>query len=183
MPSISSNATAEPSSCLMVTFPVPPALIIGVEALAVQLDDQPTVLGVIAVTVATRAVGLQELGLLDRLGKPMSALYVRVMPVLERRVRATGHVIDEERLFRCGSVQAAHVIDSIIRHVGDEVVAGLADPWKYLARVAKQVGRPLVCLAAHEPVEVIETHADRPLVEWSGRAVLKGGNVVVLAEP
>src|ERR1700728_1195215 len=60
------------------------------EVLAVQLDTQPTVLGVVAVTVATRAVRLQELGLLDRLGKPMSSLYVRVMPVLKRRVRAPG---------------------------------------------------------------------------------------------
>ena len=98
-------------------------------------------------------------------------------------MRATGHVIDKERLFRRGGVQAVHVVDGIISHVGDEVVVLLADPWKYLGRVAKQVGRPLVCLAAHEPVEIFEPHADRPLVKWSGRAVQIGRGIMILAEP
>ena len=102
---------------------------------------------------------------------------------LMRRMRAARYVIDEERLVRRGGVQAIHVVDGVVRYVGDEVVAGLADPWKYLGGVAKQVGRPLVCLAAHEPVEVLEAHAHRPLVERSGRAIQIGGSVVVLAKP
>src|SRR6185369_17258124 len=98
-------------------------------------------------------------------------------------MRAARHVVDEERLVRRGCVQSVHVVDGIIRHVSNEVIVLLADPWKYLGRVAKQVGCPLVGLAAHESVEVLEAHADRPLVEWSGRAVQIGGGVVVLAKP
>ena len=49
--------------------------------------------------------------------------------------------------------------------------------------IAEQVRLPLVGLAAHEPVEVIEAHPRGPLVEGAGRAVLKAGRVVVLAEP
>ena len=47
----------------------------------------------------------------------------------------------------------------------------------------KQVRRPLVGLAAHESVEILKSHADRPLVERPGRAVQIGRRVVVLAEP
>ena len=59
----------------------------------------------------------------------------------------------------------------------------LADPRKDLGVIAEQVGRPLVGLAAHEAVEVLEAHADRPLVERPGHAVLIGRRVVILAEP
>ena len=79
--------------------------------------------------------------------------------------------------------RSLHVLDGVVRQVGGEVVAGLADPWKHLGRIAKQIGRPLVGLAAHEPVEILEAHPDRPLVEGPGDAVLKGGGVMVLAEP
>ena len=102
---------------------------------------------------------------------------------LVRRVGAAGHVIDEERLVGCGRVQAAHVLDGLVRQVGGEVVAGLADPGKNLGRVLIKIGRPLVGLAAHEPVEILESHADRPLVERPGRAVQIGGRVMVLAKP
>ena len=98
-------------------------------------------------------------------------------------MRATRHVIDEERRVGSGGVQAVHVVDGVISHVGDEVVVLLADPGKNLGRVAEQIGCPLVGLAAHEPVEVLEAHADRPLIERSGRAVQIGRGVVVLAEP
>src|SRR5208282_93224 len=58
-----------------------------------------------------------------------------------------------------------------------------ADPRKYLGRIAKEVGRPLIGLAAHEPVEILEAHADRPLVERPGHAVLKAGGVMFFAKP
>ena len=102
---------------------------------------------------------------------------------LVRRVGAAGHVIDEERLVGRRCVQAVHVADRLVRHVGGEVVAGLADPRKDLGVIAEQVGRPLVGLAAHEAVEVLEAHARWPLIEGTGRAVLKRRGVVVLAEP
>jgi hypothetical protein len=58
-------------------------LSISVEALAIQLDDQPAVLGVVAVTVASRPVGFPEPGLLDRLREPMGSLDVPVMAIFE----------------------------------------------------------------------------------------------------
>ena len=73
--------------------------------------------------------------------------------------------------------------DGLVRQVGGEVVIGLADPGENLGRVLEQIRRPLVGLAAHEAVEVIEAHADRPLIERPGGAVLIARRVVVLAEP
>src|SRR5208282_6688055 len=64
-----------------------------------------------------------------------------------------------------------------------EVVSGLTDPRKHRRRIAKEVGRPLIGLASHEPVEILEAHADRPLVERPSRAVVIGGRVVLLAKP
>src|SRR5208337_3877491 len=90
---------------------------------------------------------------------------------------------NEERLVGGGRIQTAHVFDGIVRQVGGEVVARLADPWKHRGRIAIEIGRPLVGLAAQEPVKILKAQADRPLVERASRAVLKGGNVVVLAEP
>src|SRR4029453_12135066 len=98
-------------------------------------------------------------------------------------MRAARHVVDEERLFRRGCVQSVHVVNGIISHVGNEVIVLLADPRKYLGRVSEQIGCPLVGLAPHKSEKLLEAHADRPLVEWSGRAVQIGGGVVVLAKP
>ena len=78
---------------------------------------------------------------------------------------------------------AVQVFDSLIRHVGSEVVARLADPRKNLGMILEQIGRPLVGLAAHEAVEIVEAHPDGPLVVRPGDAVLKAGRVVVLAKP
>ena len=50
-------------------------------------------------------------------------------------------------------------------------------------RVAEQVRLPLAGVAADEPVEILEAHADRPLVERPGLARLVERRVVVLAEP
>src|SRR5262245_3032690 len=83
---------------------------------------------------------------------------------LVRRVRAAGYVIEEERLVRRGVVQTSNVADGLVCHVGSEIVAGLSDPRKNLCLVAEEKGRPLVSLATHEAVEVIETHPARPLV-------------------
>src|SRR4029453_16599647 len=49
--------------------------------------------------------------------------------------------------------------------------------------IAEEIGRPLIGLAAHEPVEVLEAHPTRPLVEGSSQAVEIGRRVMVLAEP
>jgi len=70
-----------------------------------------------------------------------------------------------------------------VRHVGGEVVAGLADPRKNLLVVLEKIGRPLVSLAPHEAVEIVETHPYRPLVERASDGVLVGRRVVILAKP
>ena len=101
-----------------------------------------------------------------------------------RRVRAAGHVVDEERLVRRQRVDPVHVGDRLVGHRGGQVVPRVAEEGIDVRRVAGEVRRlPLVGVAAHEAVEVLEAHADRPLVERPVRAGLEGRRVVVLAEP
>ena len=52
-----------------------------------------------------------------------------------------------------------------------------------LGRVAEKIRLPLARVAADEAVEVVEAHADRPLIEWPKLARLERWRVVVLAEP
>src|SRR5262245_7555829 len=97
-----------------------------------------------------------------------------VDPFLGRLVwimRRAWHVIDEERLVRRRSIELLHVTYRVVRHVSNQVVAGLADPWINRSMVAEEVRRPLVGLAAHEAVEVLKAHPARPLVERPRRAV------------
>src|SRR4029434_4577688 len=99
------------------------------------------------------------------------------------RVVPAGNVIDEERLLGGSRVETFLVLDGVVRHVGGQVVTLIADPRKNLGVVAKEVRGPLVGLAAHEAVEIIEAHAARPLVVRPRQAVLKAGRVVIFAEP
>src|SRR5262245_1279805 len=98
-------------------------------------------------------------------------------------MRATGNVVDEERLVGRGRVEPLHVGDRLVRQVGGEVVAGLSDPGGNLGRVLEQERRPLVGLTAHEAIEVIEAHANGPLIVWASRAVLITWRIVVFAKP
>ena len=100
-----------------------------------------------------------------------------------RRMRGARNVVDEERLVGRSGVQLLDVVDRVVGLVGNQVVAGLADPGENLRVVLEEIGLPLVGVAAHEAVEIVETHTGRPLVEWAGAAVLEGRRVVVLAEP
>src|SRR5204862_3280741 len=50
-------------------------------------------------------------------------------------------------------------------------------------RVAEKVRLPLAGVAADKPIEIIEAHADRPLVERPSLARLIEWRVVVLTEP
>ena len=100
-----------------------------------------------------------------------------------RRVRTAGNIVQKERLVGRGRVQIVHVPYGVISHISREVVTRLADPWKHLGRIAKEVRRPLVAFTAHETVKVLEAHTDRPLVERPSDAVLKARRIVVLAEP
>ena len=102
-----------------------------------------------------------------------------------RRMGSAGHVIEEERLVGIGLVDAVHPIDSVVGHRGNQVpfTRRLACERIDLRGVAEQVRPPLVGIAADETVEIIETHAVRPLGERPGLAGLVGRGVVILAEP
>ena len=102
---------------------------------------------------------------------------------LVRCVGAAGNVVEEERLIGCRRVQLFEVLDGVIRHASDHVVARLVAPRKDLRGVAEQKWRPLIRLPAHEAVEILKAHPSRPLAERSGGAVLIVWRVVVLAEP
>jgi hypothetical protein len=101
-----------------------------------------------------------------------------------RCMGAAGHVIDEERPIWYKGVDPLHVRNGLVRHGGREVKAWIAQERIDVRRVAGQVRRlPLVGVTAHESVEILEAHADWPLVEGAVLACLKGRRVVVLAEP
>ncbi len=102
---------------------------------------------------------------------------------LVRRVASSGNIVEEERLVGRRGVELLHIADRFVSRVGDEVVIGFADPRENLLVILEKIGRPLIGLAAHEAVEVVEAHPDRPLVERAGDGVLVGRRVVVLAEP
>src|SRR5208282_3028180 len=49
--------------------------------------------------------------------------------------------------------------------------------------VAEEVGLPLIGVAADESIEIVEAHANRPLIKWTRLARRERRSVVVLAEP
>src|SRR4030095_12428694 len=100
-----------------------------------------------------------------------------------RRVRTSWHIVEEKGLLWRGGIQIRQILDCLVGHIGDQVVAGLPDPREDGGMISKEIGRPLIGFTAHEPVEVIETHPARPLVEGSSQAVEIGRRVMVLAEP
>ena len=71
---------------------------------------------------------------------------------------ASGHVIEEKRLVRRSRVQTSHILDRLVRQIGGEIIAGLADPRKYRGVIAIKVGCPLISLATHEAVEILKAH-------------------------
>ena len=78
----------------------------------------------------------------------------------------------------------------VIQSIASSAIAGDQVPGARLAEeridlrgVAEQVWLPLVGVAADEPVEVLEAHADWPLVERAELAGRERGRVVILAEP
>src|SRR4029453_13474801 len=61
-----------------------------------------------------------------------------------RRVRTTGHVVEEKRLLRGGGIQIGQILDFFVGHIGDEVIAGLPDPRENWGMIAKEKGCPLI---------------------------------------
>ena len=100
-----------------------------------------------------------------------------------RRVGAARHVVDEERLVGCDLLELLHVLDGLVGHGRGQVPAGIALEGIDRRRVAEEVRLPLARVAADEAIEILEAHADRPLVERPGLGRLVERRVVVLAEP
>src|SRR5262249_2861750 len=100
-----------------------------------------------------------------------------------RRMAASGNVVAEEGLAGVYLVDSVQPLDGIVRHGSGKVPARFAHVGINRRGVAKQVRLPLAGVAAHEPIEILEAHADGPLVKRPGLACRKGRSVVVLAEP
>src|SRR4029450_9807750 len=73
--------------------------------------------------------------------------------------------------------------ETAVRLPGDEVQPRLANVRKDRRGVPEKIRLPLVRIAADEAVEVLEAHADGPLVERPVLARLEGRRVVILPEP
>src|SRR5580765_1171357 len=100
-----------------------------------------------------------------------------------RGVRAAGYVVKKKRLLRIGGIQTFHVADRFVGHISGQVVIRFSEPWINLGMIAEKIGLPLVGLATHEAVEILEAHPAGPLVIRTSQAIEIGGSVVVLAEP
>src|SRR5512147_668098 len=102
-----------------------------------------------------------------------------------RGVRAAGCVMNKERLIGIECVDSIHVVDRVVGHRRSQIPGSrcLTLERVDLRRVAEKVRLPLAGVAAHEAVEVLEPHADGPLVERSVLAGLKRWRIVLLAEP
>src|SRR5262249_7008307 len=98
---------------------------------------------------------------------------------------AAWHVIAEEGFARSDLVDLVQPLDGVVGHRGGEIPGSrcFADVGIDLGRVAKQVRFPLTGVAPNEAVEILEAHADGPLIERPGLARREGRSVVVLAEP
>src|SRR4029077_1310191 len=75
---------------------------------------------------------------------------------LVRRMGASGYVIQEKRLVRGRRVQTSHILYRLLRQICGEIIAGLADPRKYLGVIAIKVGCPLIRLATQEAIEILK---------------------------
>ena len=111
---------------------------------------------------------------------------VLVRPLLGhvvRRVRRAGREVHEERLVTHQRLLRADPLDRLVGHVAHQVVALLGRPPRLDGRRALIQRRVvLVCLAADEPVEVLEATAGRPVLERPHRARLPHRHLVALAE-
>src|SRR5215469_1907035 len=103
-----------------------------------------------------------------------------------RRMRSTGCVVNEERLVGLDLVQRPDIVNSLIRHGGDQVPAGMTNIRLYWGGIAEEIaGRPLGGVVADETVVVLEAldGTGRPVGEGAGLARIPQWHVVVLTEP
>jgi hypothetical protein len=111
---------------------------------------------------------------------------VAVGPLLRHMVRSVpgaGGEVHEERLLGRVDVRVAHELDRVVGEVRAEVVALLRRArLRDRGVVLRQVGIPLVRLAAEEAVIALESPAQRPAMKGSGRRVVLRRGEVPLAE-
>ena len=100
-----------------------------------------------------------------------------------RRVRGPGDVVEKKGLSGINLVDPVQVVDGVVGHACDQIPARFALERIDLRRVAKQVRLPLIGVAANKPIEVLEAHADGPMIERPDLAGLEGRRVMVLAKP
>ena len=98
-----------------------------------------------------------------------------------RSVRGARGEVDEERLVRRERFHGLGPLDRLVGHVGHEVVVRILRRLDLVHPVVDR-RRPLVGLAADEPVELVEAGAGRPAIGRAGRADLPGRGLVRLAE-
>jgi hypothetical protein len=100
---------------------------------------------------------------------------------LVRRVRGTGCEVHEEGPLGRQRLLRLQPLDGLVRHVGHEVVVRVVRQLHRRGAVIDQ-RRPLIGLATHEAVELVETRACGPAAGRAGDADLPGGGFVVFAE-
>jgi hypothetical protein len=117
-----------------------------------------------------------EHGLAVRVPAAVELALVAVGPLLRHMVRSVpgaGGVVHEERLFGRVDVRVAHELDRVVGEVLAEVVSVLRRArLRDRGVVLRQVGIPLVRLAAEEAVIALESPAQRPAMKGSGRRVV-----------
>src|SRR5678815_1679014 len=97
------------------------------------------------------------------------------------RVCGPGREIHKEGLVRRKRLLSAHPTDRFVSHVCHEVVVRVL--WQFDRRhPVVQKRRPLICLASHKAVELVETRASGPAVGRPGGTNLPGRGFVVLAK-
>jgi len=77
-------------------------------------------------------------------------------------------------------VHPRHPVDRVIGHAGDQVSSpAFPRRERFCVVLRNRFGLPLVGVAPHKPVEVLEAHADGPLVEGTDLAGCEGRRVVI----
>ncbi len=98
-----------------------------------------------------------------------------------RRVRGAGREVQEERPVRRQALLLANPGNRLVRHVGHEVVVGVGRLLDAREAIVER-RRPLVGLAADEPVELVEARPRRPAIGRPRGADLPRRRFVVLPE-
>src|SRR5688572_2991676 len=97
------------------------------------------------------------------------------------RVCCAGREIHEEGLIRRERFLCAHPTNCLVRHVCHEMVVRVL--WQFdRRRPVIQKRRPLICLATHKTVELVETGTGWPAVKRARSTDLPGCSFMVFAK-